>query len=192
VGQGKVREVAPELAQKVGESEKLVQMLHKELRTTSYLLHPPLLDEAGLASAISWYVQGLAERSGMTIEFDTSEKFGRLPRELELVVFRVVQESLTNIVRHSESEQASIRIKRGSDAVTVKIEDCGKGMSAEKLVAVQSGESGMGIRAMRERLRPFGGELHITSTNSGTQVLVTIPQVQQPELATNKRQRAAS
>jgi len=167
-------------------------MLHKELRTTSYLLHPPLLDEAGLSSAISWYVQGVAERSGMAIEFDVAENFGRLSRELELVVFRVVQESLTNIVRHSESERVSIRIAREADAITMKIEDDGKGISAEKLAAVQSGESGFGVRAMRERLRPFGGELQITSSDAGTQVLVTIPQRQEPESQPSEPLEAAS
>jgi PAS domain S-box-containing protein len=192
VNQKRVREVASELAQKVEESEKLVQMLHNELRTTSYLLHPPLLDEAGLASAINWYVQGLSERSGMTIEFHASKYLGRLPRELELVVFRLVQESLTNILRHAESGRACLELNRGADAVTMRIEDFGKGMSAEKLAAVQSGESGLGIRAMRERLRPFRGELQITSSNSGTQVLVTIPQAQPPESETNEPLRAAS
>ena len=190
VSRSKIREVAPHLVQKVEESEKLVQMLHKELRTTSYLLHPPLLDEAGLASAINWYVQGLAERSGMAIEFDSSENFGRQPRELELVIFRVVQESLTNIVRHSESDRAFIRISCDKDTITTQIEDYGKGMSAEKLAAVRSGESGLGIRAMRERLRPFGGELQITSSNSGTQVLVTIPQGRRPGSETNEQVRA--
>lgn len=191
VSQSKIREVAPDLAHKVEESEKLVQMLHNELRTTSYLLHPPLLDEAGLASAINWYVQGLAERSGMAIEFDAPENFGRPPRELELVIFRVVQESLTNIVRHSGSDRAFIRISRDKSAITTQIADYGKGMSAEKLAAVQAGESGLGIRAMRERLRPFGGELQITSSHSGTQVLVTIPQGQRPGSETNEQVRAA-
>jgi PAS domain S-box-containing protein len=187
----KIRQAVPHTVQRVEETQKLVQMLHKELRTTSYLLHPPLLDEAGLSSAISWYVQGLAERSGMEIKFDLSENFGRLARELELVVFRVLQESLTNILRHSESKRAFIRITRGRDAVRMLIEDYGKGISGEKLAAVQSGESGFGIRAMRERLRPFGGELQITSNGSGTQVLVTIPQSPNPESGASEPLQAA-
>jgi PAS domain S-box-containing protein len=134
----KIRVVAPDLVKRVEECEKLVRMLHQELRTTSYMLHPPLLDEAGLSSAINWYVQGVAERSGMAIEFDVADNFGRLSRELELVVFRVVQESLTNIVRHSESERAFIRIAREADTITMQIEDDGKGISTEKLAAVQS------------------------------------------------------
>jgi PAS domain S-box-containing protein len=188
----KIRQAVPHTLERVEETQKLVQMLHKELRTTSYLLHPPLLDEAGLSSAISWYVQGLAERSGMEIKFDLSENFGRLARELELVVFRVVQESLTNILRHSGSERAFIRITRDGDAVRMLIEDYGKGISAEKLAAVQSGESGFGIRAMRERLRPFAGELQITSNGSGTKVLVTIPQSQNPESKASKPLPTAS
>ena len=170
-----IRAIAPDLARQVEESQQLVQMLHKELRTTSYLLHPPLLDEAGLSSAIGWYVQGASERSGIVIDFDISQDFGRLPRELELVVFRVVQESLTNIHRHSSSKRAAIRIARAPEAITIEIEDSGKGILPEHLAAVQAGASGFGIRAMRERLRPFGGELRITSGKSGTRVLVTIP-----------------
>jgi PAS domain S-box-containing protein len=188
----KIRQAVPHTVQRVEETQKLVQMLHQELRTTSYLLHPPLLDEAGLSSAISWYVQGLAERSGMQIKFELSENFGRLARELELVVFRVVQESLTNILRHSDSERAFIRITRDRNAVRMLIEDHGKGISAEKLASVQSGESGFGIRAMRERLRPFRGELQITSNGSGTQVLVTIPQSRNPESEASEPLKAAS
>ena len=171
----KIREVAPELAHQVEESQQLVQMLHQELRTTSYLLHPPLLDEAGLSSAIGWYVQGVSERSGIAIDFDIPKEFGRLPRELELVVFRVVQESLTNIHRHSGSKRASIRIARAPEAITMEIEDSGKGISREHLAAVQAGASGFGIRAMRERLRPFGGDLQISSREAGTRVAVSIP-----------------
>jgi len=192
VQQPKIREVAPDLLQKVEESEKLVQMLHQELRTTSYLLHPPLLDEAGLSSAINWYVQGAAERSGVAIEFDVAENFGRLSRELELVVFRVVQESLTNIVRHSESRRALIRIARDAGAIRMQIEDDGKGIPPEKLQAIQSGESGFGIRAMRERLRPFGGELQITSSSEGTRVVVTIPQNQLADSQPTEPLQAAS
>jgi PAS domain S-box-containing protein len=174
----KIREVAPELAHKVEESQQLVQMLHQELRTTSYLLHPPLLDEAGLSSAIGWYVQGVSERSGIAIDFDISKGFGRLPRELELVVFRVVQETLTNIHRHSASKRAAIRIARAPEAITMEIEDSGKGISQEHLAAVQAGASGFGIRAMRERLRPFGGDLQISSGEDGTRVVVSIPMSQ--------------
>ena len=128
-----------------------------------------------MSSAIGWYVQGASERSGIVIDFDISQDFGRLPRELELVVFRVVQESLTNIHRHSASKRAAVLIARAPEAITIEIEDSGRGISPEQLAAVQAGASGFGIRAMRERLRPFGGELQIRSSESGTRVLVTIP-----------------
>jgi PAS domain S-box-containing protein len=171
----KVQEAAPQLTKQVAESQKLVDLLHRELRTTTYLLHPPLLDETGLFSAISWYVQGMSQRSGMRIDFEMAEDFGRLSREMELLVFRLVQESLTNIHRHSGSKTSAIRISRGAEAVTVDVEDHGKGISREKLATIQAGSSGLGIRAMRERLRQFGGELRIDSKGAGTRVLVTIP-----------------
>ena len=173
-----VLEAAPDLLRRVEETEELVQRLHRELRTTSYLLHPPLLDEAGLSSAVGWYVQGVSQRSGIEINFDISTNFGRLSRDLELVVFRIVQESLTNILRHSGAKQASIGIARLPEAITVEIEDSGKGIPPEKLAAVQSGAAGLGIRALRERLRPFNGELQIASGDSGTHIVVTIPQPQ--------------
>ena len=169
------RAVSPPLVKEVEAAQELVQQLHKEIRTTSYLLHPPLLDETGLFSALNWYVQGVAERSGITIELDIPEDFGRLPRELELVIFRLVQESLTNIHRHSGSKTGSIGIARNAGWVTIQIEDQGKGISPERLAAIETTGSGMGIRGMRERLRQFQGELHIHSGDSGTRVLVTIP-----------------
>jgi|SRR5579872_3873822 len=170
-----VQRVAPKLAKHVEETQNLVQMLQRELRTTSYLLHPPLLDEAGLFSAISWYVQGLTQRSGVGVHFDMSEAFGRLPREIELVIFRLVQESLTNILRHSGAKTATVVMTRGSDVVKIEIKDGGKGIPAEKLAAIDSGKTGLGIRAMRERLRQFSGELRIESNRDGTHVFVTIP-----------------
>src|ERR1700723_1558573 len=136
---------APELASEAEQIQETVQQLHREIRTTSYLLHPPLLDESGLYSAISWYLQGLQERSGLEVQLDISKEFGRLPRELELVIFRLVQECLTNIHRHSESETASIRIAHESNQITLDIRDQGKGMSPARLAEIQSGRSGVGI-----------------------------------------------
>jgi signal transduction histidine kinase len=133
------------------------------------------LDESGLYSAISWYLQGLLERSGLQIQLDISKEFGRLPRETELVIFRLVQECLTNIHRHSASETASIRIARESNQIILDIRDQGKGMSAERLAEIQSGRSGVGIGGMRERLRQFEGTMKIESDSSGTRVFATIP-----------------
>lgn len=166
---------APEVATEAEKIQETVQQLHREIRTTSYLLHPPLLDETGLYSAINWYVQGLQERSRVELRFDCSEKFGRLPREMELVIFRLVQECLTNIHRHSASKAASIRLSRESNQITLEIRDQGKGMSRERLTEIQSGRSGVGITGMRERLRQFAGTLAIESGDSGTCVFATIP-----------------
>jgi signal transduction histidine kinase len=133
------------------------------------------LDESGLYSAISWYVQGLQERSGLEVRLDCSEQFERLPREVELVIFRLVQECLTNIHRHSGSKSASIRLTHDVNQITLEIQDQGKGMSAERLAEIQSGRSGVGITGMRERLRQFEGTLDIESDETGTRVFATIP-----------------
>jgi PAS domain S-box-containing protein len=156
-------------------AQELVQQLHQEIRTTSYLLHPPLLDEAGLASALGWYVEGLLQRSELNIHLSIPEDFGRLARDVELVVFRVVQESLTNIHRHSGAKSALIRVARTNESLCVEIEDNGRGMSPQKLAEVQSGSSGVGISGMRERIRQFRGTMRIESDDSGTKILVAIP-----------------
>lgn len=166
---------APEIALQAEMIQETVQQLHREIRTTSYLLHPPLLDESGLASALSWYTQGLTERSGLEIDLDISEDFARLPREMELVIFRLVQEGLTNIHRHSGGNNAFIRIARERDAVGIVIRDDGHGIATEKLAELHSGGSGVGIRGMRERVNQFGGSLKIESDDCGTRVVVTIP-----------------
>jgi two-component system sensor histidine kinase UhpB len=165
----------PAAAKNVQNAEELVQHLAREIRTTSYLLHPPLLDETGISSALSWYVQGLAERSSLKIDLQLPDNFGRLPPEMELVIFRLVQESLTNIHRHSGSKTALIRIERDENTVHVKVEDHGRGMSPERLAAIQSQGTGVGIRGMRERVRHFGGDLVIESNVSGTKVYATLP-----------------
>jgi PAS domain S-box-containing protein len=160
--------------------QDLVQQLHREIRTASYLLHPPLLDENGLASALNWYVQGVTERSGLEINLAIAKDLGRLPGDLELLVFRLVQECLTNVHRHSGSRTASIRIARDQDAVSVEVRDQGQGLSPDKLVEMQSSGSGVGIRGMRERLRHFQGKLNIESSSLGTVVLAAIPIPRQP------------
>jgi signal transduction histidine kinase len=166
---------APTLAGEAETIEEIVQQLSREIRTTSYLLHPPLLDENGLCSALNWYVEGLLERSGLDIKLAIAEDFGRLPRDMELVVFRFVQECLTNIHRHSGSKTASIRVSRESNAIAVEVEDQGSGMSSERLAEVESRGSGLGIRGIRERLRQFEGSMKIESGSTGTRVTATIP-----------------
>ena len=166
---------SPQLANDAEMIQQTVQQLHREIRTASYLLHPPLLDETGLASALSWYIEGLVERSHMEICLDVAEDFGRLPRDMELLVFRIVQECLTNIHRHSGSKTASICISQSGERVMVEVRDTGKGMSPAKLAEIQTRGSGVGIRGMRERVRQFNGKLEIESGNSGTRIFVTIP-----------------
>lgn len=165
----------PAAARNVQNAEELVQHLAREIRTTSYLLHPPLLDEAGISSALSWYVQGLAERSSLKIDVQVPEDFGRLPSEIELVIFRLVQECLTNIHRHSGSKTALIRAEREAETIRVWVEDSGTGMSPERLAAIQSQGTGVGIRGMRERVRHLHGDLVIESSGSGTKVCATLP-----------------
>jgi two-component system sensor histidine kinase UhpB len=165
----------PALAKHVQCAKELVQHLARELRTTSYLLYPPLLDETGISSALSCYVQGLAERSSLEIDLQVPDHFGRLPSEMELVIFRIVQECLTNIHRHSGSKTALIRIEREENAIHIKVEDHGTGMSSERLAAIQSQGTGVGIRGMRERVRHLDGELVIESNGSGTAVYATLP-----------------
>jgi PAS domain S-box-containing protein len=164
-----------ELASGIQSAEQLVQYLSREIRTTSYLLHPPLLDESGLPSALRWYVEGLKERSGLDIELNIPDNFERLAPDRELALFRLVQECLTNIHRHSDSKTAIIRVGREGETVRVDVQDQGKGMSPEQLAEIQSRGTGVGIRGMRERLRQFGGELTIDSDGSGTRIAAVLP-----------------
>ncbi len=166
---------APDLAKRGRELQALIQQLHREVRTASYLLHPPLLDEAGLASALNWYVQGLTERSGLSITLDIPNNFGRLSGDMELVIFRLVQECLTNIHRHSGSKTAAIRVLNDGENVRVQVTDEGIGIPPELLAKVQTGGSGVGIRGMQERLRQFRGAMEIVSNGSGTSVIARIP-----------------
>jgi two-component system NarL family sensor kinase len=181
-----------QIAKDIEDAEGLVQHLNREIRTTSYLLHPPLLDESGLASALDWYGQGLKERSGLDIELRVPENFERLPADMELVVFRLVQESLTNVHRHSGSKTASIQVARDADRVIVEVQDKGSGMSAERLAEIQSKGTGVGIMGMRERLRPFNGELVVESNGFGTKVYATLPLKPRPSRDHAKTQQDAA
>jgi signal transduction histidine kinase len=169
------QEKAPEIAESAEQARELVHQLSSEIRTTSYLLHPPLLDEEGLQTAISLYVRGLIERSGLDITVNISKGFGRLPRDTELAVFRLVQECLTNIHRHSGSKVAAIHLKRAERCVLLEVQDAGSGISPEKLLEIQSHGAGVGIRGMRERVLLFGGEMKIESEGRGTKISITLP-----------------
>jgi PAS domain S-box-containing protein len=165
----------PQLAEIAAEGQSLVRELSQEIRTMSYLLHPPLLDENGLPEALRWYIQGLKERSGLEVSLTIPEDFGRVPRDMELVIFRIVQEGLTNIHRHSGSNVAKIRIARESRRVLLEVEDQGKGMTPEKLAEIQTRGTGVGLRGMRERVLQLGGKMNIRSNAGGTTILISLP-----------------
>ena len=168
--------IVPHAAKALRESIDLVQELSRELRTISHLLHPPLLDEIGLASGLRSYLDGFTERSKIKVDLELPEDLGRLPEDLETALFRIVQECLTNIHRHSESPVARICIRRSDGQLSLEVEDRGKGIPPEKREAMESGGTpGVGIRGMRERLRQLGGRLEINSSDSGTVVVARLP-----------------
>lgn len=163
------------LAKDIDGVQDLIQHLTKEIRTTSYLLHPPLLDECGLSSALQDYVEGLSQRSGLSIELNIPQEFERFSPELELVVFRLVQECLTNTLRHSGSKTARITVRRKEQNIHVEVQDQGKGMSRERFADVQSHGAGVGLRGMRERVRQLHGEFNIESNTLGTKTSAILP-----------------
>jgi len=166
---------APELAKRAEATQELVQQLQKEIRTASYLLHPPMLDECGLPSALSLFASGVRERTGILIELSVGVDVGRVPREMELAVFRLVQECLTNVHRHSHSKSAQIRLRRENDMLRLEVQDHGRGITAKRLAEIQAGGSGVGIRGMRERVHQLNGNMNVTSSRSGTVVAVDLP-----------------
>lgn len=160
----------------LAESRSLVDQCAREVRTFAYLLHPPLLDETGLLSAVRWYAQGFAARSGIHVAMDLGE-IGRLPRPVETALFRVVQEALTNVHRHASTTTASIRLTATADTVTLDIHDEGHGLRDP--VTHQNGTLretlGVGIQGMRERVRQLGGTFDVEFRDTGTTVRVRVP-----------------
>jgi len=163
------------LAKEITESLSVVDQLSQELRTVSYLLHPPLLDELGLPSALTWYVEGFAERSKIDVELDLAPGLGRMPVDMETTLFRVVQESLTNIHRHSNSKRAQIRVYRLGDEICLEVRDYGRGMPSAKRNGNSHSRSGVGIQGMQERVRQLNGHFEIHSSSEGTIVKVRLP-----------------
>jgi signal transduction histidine kinase len=164
------------VAKTAAESAALAREASDSVRTVSYLLHPPLLDEAGLKSALEWYAEGFEQRSGIKVHLEMPSDFERQPSDLETAVFRIVQECLTNIHRHSESSTADIRIYEFADGLTLEVKDSGRGIPSETLDRISSvGLPGVGLRGMRERITALGGAFEILSEGKGTTVKVTIP-----------------
>lgn len=150
----------------------------KEVRTISYLLYPPMLEEKGLKSAIPWYLDGFTQRSGIEVNFEIPDDLQRLSRGVELALFRVLQEALTNIHRHSGSAKANIRLSRANGVLILEITDYGKGVPPgilEEAGPDWMGSVGVGLRGMNERLRQLGGTFDVLSTETGTTVRATVP-----------------
>jgi signal transduction histidine kinase len=158
------------------ENRAFVQQILQGIRTISHLLHPPLLDERGLPSALRWYVEEFSQRSGIQVSLDVSPGFERFTPELETAVFRIVQEGLGNIHRHSQSPTATIRLTADTDCLNLEIRDSGRGIPKEKQQQIKLGiRTGVGLRGMRERVTQMGGGLTIESDSGGTTILVTFP-----------------
>ena len=160
--------LSPKAAAALDECGDLIRQTLKEIRIVSYLLHPPLLDEAGLRAALEWFLDGFSKRSGIRTHLEIAEDFGRLPMDLETAIFRIIQESMTNVHRHSDSKTANVKLSRTSEEVTVEIRDKGVGIPAEL-------SQGVGLRGMRERVRQFRGSLDIESNSPGTRLVVRFP-----------------
>ncbi|HEY1660027.1 MAG TPA: PAS domain S-box protein [Candidatus Sulfotelmatobacter sp.] len=170
------QKLSPSAAKCVAENADLIQEVTRQIRTISHLLHPPLLDEAGLASALRWYVEGFAKRSGIEVNLEIPDELGRLPNQTEIAMFRVVQECLTNIHRHSGSPTASVRIFMQKNRLLLEVEDHGKGIAKDTQRKIeQSGEMGVGFSGMRERLWQLGGALQLQSGGNGTLVKAVLP-----------------
>jgi PAS domain S-box-containing protein len=176
-----------EISQQVLQCVRLAEECVKEVRTFSYLLYPPMLEEMGLKSAIPWYLEGFAARSGIQVTFDASADVGRLSRDTELALFRVLQESLTNVHRHSGSETAHVQLSTQDGMAVLEIKDDGKGIPST--VLQESGDSwqraiGVGLRGMKERLGQLGGKLEISSSEHGATVTAMVP-APEPESVPN-------
>ncbi len=173
--QSQADRLEPGAARALSENAAIVEQIGKEIRTISHLLHPPLLDVAGLASAVRWYVDGFSERSRIKVDTQIPDEFPRLSDEMEIAIFRLVQECLTNIHRHSGSDTATIAIRKEGHAIVVEVKDAGKGIPLEKQTAMRSDRAGVGFRGMQERLRQFRGNLDVHSDSRGTTVTARLP-----------------
>jgi len=168
----------------IGEISDLVQEMNRQTRTISHLLHPPLLDEVGLVSALRWYVEEFSARSGIQVQLEISDSFGRIADDLEIAIFRIVQECLINVHRHSGSPVAVISVTASRVEITVRVEDRGHGISAEKLAELKSPRvRGVGFRGMQERVRYLGGTWEIHSDENGTVIVTRIPLPSKPQAA---------
>jgi PAS domain S-box-containing protein len=175
---------SPERDPLLAECGEILDKAIAETRTLSHLLHPPLLDEAGFASAASWFVAGFSQRSGISVSIDMPPDLPRLPDAVEIALFRVLQESLTNVHRHSHASFAEISVEADAEQVTIEIRDHGRGMPSEILERFENESSrfGVGLAGMRERIHELGGALEISSDPHGTVVRATVPLIGEQSL----------
>jgi signal transduction histidine kinase len=161
--------------QLAAEGRDIVGRAIQQVRTISYLLHPPLLDESGLASALQWYLDGIAKRSGIKTSLEVQpQNFPRLAAELETAIFRIVQEGLTNVFRHSSASRSWVVLSREENRIVVMVRDDGKGLAVE-VVELRPDRIGVGLGGMRQRAMEFGGNFRVSNANPGTLVEVSIP-----------------
>ena len=157
------------------QASSIVDRAIQQVRTMSHLLHPPLLDEVGLLSALSWYVEGITKRSGIETSLEVQPRdFPRLSADVETAVFRIVQEALTNVFRHSEASKVWITLTQNEENIVVAVRDDGKGVD-KKITELQPDSVGVGIGGMKQRAKEFGGDLRLTNAHPGTLVELTIP-----------------
>jgi two-component system NarL family sensor kinase len=179
-------QLSANMSRRLEDSINLAKQVIRETRTLSYLLHPPLLDEAGLLDALHWFVGGFIDRSGIQTTLEVGCDFPRLPRDLETAIFRIIQEALTNIHRHSESRTASIHLAVSGEEILLTVSDEGKGINSALEPAEQNSNSGrkrklgVGIAGMRERVLQIGGRFEIGAGNPGTILKAAFPS--QPQI----------
>jgi two-component system NarL family sensor kinase len=160
----------------LSEISDLADQALQEIRTASYLLHPPLLDEAGFSSAAQWYVEGFAKRSGLKIKMEFAREYERMPGAIEIALFRVLQESLTNVHRHSGSNEVNVRFRRDSQGAVLEVRDFGRGLPKDvNPSGAPSRSSGVGLTGIRERLNDLKGELEVEPAVPGTILRASIP-----------------
>lgn len=157
------------------EVEDLLQQAVREVRTVSHLLHPPLLDESGLFSAVRWYAEGFSKRSGLKLRLELDEQTHRFGQDVETGLFRIIQEALTNVHRHSKAEAVQIKITARKGRLMLSIKDDGKGIPADALATTANGSQGVGLSSMRERSALLGGTFKVETDSSGTLIVVSVP-----------------
>ena len=161
----------------VADVAELADRAVEEIRTMSYLLHPPLLDEIGFSCAAEWFIEGFAKRSGVDVSAELSADGKRLPMNIEIALFRVLQESLTNVHRHSEAVRARVCFQRQDGTAMLEVRDFGRGIQSERLQQLRetSAQTGVGLAGMRERMNELNGTLELESDERGTTIRATVP-----------------